>query len=176
MFKKLESILSARFAQFQPRSLIEVLHACIHLERFPLNYMAKVFGPHFLQRLRGETTLAPKIPPDRIVCVCLPCSPFPTPLSIHMLTSGDVLKRAPIRQQFLLFCRSAAIHSQNVAAGGVRAGATACNVRDVSCPCLRYSTGRAIGQDRTGSADAASSLLLVRVLLLLGECHRRPPV
>ncbi|KAM8855972.1 LOW QUALITY PROTEIN: FAST kinase domain-containing protein 3, mitochondrial-like [Spinachia spinachia] len=54
MFKKLEGILSARFAQFQPRSLIEVLHACIHLERFPLNYMAKVFSPHFLQRLRAH--------------------------------------------------------------------------------------------------------------------------
>lgn len=54
MFKKLESILSTRFSQFQPRSLIEVLHACIHLERFPLNYMFKVFSPYFLQQLQGE--------------------------------------------------------------------------------------------------------------------------
>lgn len=53
MFKKLETILSARFSQFQPRSLIEVLHACIHLERFPLNYMSKVFNPYFLQRMQG---------------------------------------------------------------------------------------------------------------------------
>ncbi|XP_070771447.1 FAST kinase domain-containing protein 3, mitochondrial-like [Enoplosus armatus] len=54
MFKKLESILSTRFSQFQPRSLIEVLHACIHLERFPLNYMSKVFSPYFLQRLQAQ--------------------------------------------------------------------------------------------------------------------------
>uniref|UniRef100_UPI0037E83090 FAST kinase domain-containing protein 3, mitochondrial-like n=1 Tax=Semicossyphus pulcher TaxID=241346 RepID=UPI0037E83090 len=54
MFKKLESILSTRFSQFQPRSLIEVLHACIHLERFPLNYMSKVFSPYFLQRLQAH--------------------------------------------------------------------------------------------------------------------------
>ncbi|XP_034549975.1 FAST kinase domain-containing protein 3, mitochondrial-like [Notolabrus celidotus] len=54
MFKKLESILSTRFSQFQPRSLIEVLHACIHLERFPLNYMSKVFSPYFLQRLHAQ--------------------------------------------------------------------------------------------------------------------------
>uniref|UniRef100_A0A669F532 RAP domain-containing protein n=1 Tax=Oreochromis niloticus TaxID=8128 RepID=A0A669F532_ORENI len=53
MFKKLESILSERFSQFQPRSLVDVMHACIHLERFPLNYMTKVFSPHFLQRLQG---------------------------------------------------------------------------------------------------------------------------
>ncbi|XP_037646662.1 FAST kinase domain-containing protein 3, mitochondrial-like [Sebastes umbrosus] len=54
MFKKLESILSTRFSQFQPRSLIEVLHACIHLERFPRNYMSKVFSPYFLQRLQAQ--------------------------------------------------------------------------------------------------------------------------
>lgn len=54
MFKKLESILSERFSQFQPRSLIEVLHACIHLERFPLNFMSRVFSPYFLQRLQVQ--------------------------------------------------------------------------------------------------------------------------
>ncbi|XP_029935996.1 FAST kinase domain-containing protein 3, mitochondrial-like [Myripristis murdjan] len=54
MFKKLESVLSSRFSQFQPRSLIEVLHACIHLERFPINYMSKVFSPYFLQRLQAQ--------------------------------------------------------------------------------------------------------------------------
>ncbi|XP_029315133.1 FAST kinase domain-containing protein 3, mitochondrial-like [Cottoperca gobio] len=54
MFKKLESILSTRFSQFQPRSLIEVLHACIHLERFPMNYTSKVFSTHFLQRLQEQ--------------------------------------------------------------------------------------------------------------------------
>nr|XP_029134000.1 LOW QUALITY PROTEIN: FAST kinase domain-containing protein 3, mitochondrial-like [Labrus bergylta] len=57
MFKKLESILSTRFSQFQPRSLIEVLHACIHLERFPLNYMSKIFSPFFLQKLQGKEIL-----------------------------------------------------------------------------------------------------------------------
>lgn len=58
MFKKLESILSSRLSQFQPRSLLEVLHACIHLERFPLNYVSKVFSPFFLQRLRGDVSSA----------------------------------------------------------------------------------------------------------------------
>ncbi|TNN88772.1 hypothetical protein EYF80_001104 [Liparis tanakae] len=51
MFKKLESILTARFSQFQLRCLLEpVLHACIQLERFPLNDMLKVFSPCLLQR------------------------------------------------------------------------------------------------------------------------------
>lgn len=54
MFEKLESILSTRFSQFQPRLLIDVLHACIHLERFPLNYMSKIFSSYFLQRLQAS--------------------------------------------------------------------------------------------------------------------------
>lgn len=53
MFKKLESILTTRFSQFQPQTLLNVLHSCIHLERFPLNFVSKVFSPSFLQRLEG---------------------------------------------------------------------------------------------------------------------------
>ncbi|KAM6978375.1 FAST kinase domain-containing protein 3, mitochondrial-like [Tautogolabrus adspersus] len=60
MFKKLESILSTRFSHFQPRSLIEVLHACIHLERFPLNYMSKVFSPFFLNSLQAQGEILDK--------------------------------------------------------------------------------------------------------------------
>ncbi|KAM8858191.1 FAST kinase domain-containing protein 3, mitochondrial-like [Synchiropus picturatus] len=53
MFRKLESILSSRSSHFQPASLIQVLHACIQLQRFPLNHLAKVFSPYFLQRVTG---------------------------------------------------------------------------------------------------------------------------
>ncbi|XP_028250253.1 FAST kinase domain-containing protein 3, mitochondrial-like isoform X2 [Parambassis ranga] len=38
----------------QPRMLIDLLHSCIHLERFPLNHMAKVFSPYFLQKLQAH--------------------------------------------------------------------------------------------------------------------------
>lgn len=54
MFKKLESILTTRFSQFQPQTLLNVLHSCIHLERFPLNFVSKVFSPSFLQRLEVQ--------------------------------------------------------------------------------------------------------------------------
>ncbi|XP_061579966.1 FAST kinase domain-containing protein 3, mitochondrial-like isoform X2 [Cololabis saira] len=54
MFKKLESILSARFSQFQPRRLLDMLHACIHLQRFPVNYINKIFSPYFLQKLQAQ--------------------------------------------------------------------------------------------------------------------------
>lgn len=53
LFRKLERILSARFAQFQPRVLLNLLHSCTLVERYPLNFLAKVFSPYFLQQLQG---------------------------------------------------------------------------------------------------------------------------
>lgn len=43
------------------------------------------------------------------------------------------------------------------------------NVCDVSCPCLSYSAGGAIGQERTWIPDTAESLRLIRMQLLQGE-------
>ncbi|XP_062986257.1 FAST kinase domain-containing protein 3, mitochondrial [Elgaria multicarinata webbii] len=54
LFRKLEKILSTRSAQFQPRVLLNLLHACTLVERYPLNYLAKVFNPYFLQQLQAE--------------------------------------------------------------------------------------------------------------------------
>lgn len=54
LFRKVESVLNARFSHFQPRSLLELLHACTLLQRFPLNFVSKVFSPFFLQQLQGE--------------------------------------------------------------------------------------------------------------------------
>ncbi|XP_066482276.1 FAST kinase domain-containing protein 3, mitochondrial [Tiliqua scincoides] len=54
LFRKLERILSARFAQFQPHVLLNLLHSCTLVERYPLNFLAKVFSPYFLQQLQAE--------------------------------------------------------------------------------------------------------------------------
>ncbi|XP_060110094.1 FAST kinase domain-containing protein 3, mitochondrial [Heteronotia binoei] len=54
LFRKLEKVLSARFAQFQPHMLLNLLHSCTLVERYPLNFLAKVFSPYFLQQLQAE--------------------------------------------------------------------------------------------------------------------------
>ncbi|KAL8194267.1 UNVERIFIED_CONTAM: hypothetical protein K2H54_011199 [Gekko kuhli] len=54
LFRKLERVLSARFAQFQPHVLLNLLHSCTLVERYPLNFLAKVFRPYFLQQLQAE--------------------------------------------------------------------------------------------------------------------------
>lgn len=54
LFRKVESVLNTRFTHFHPRTLLELLHACTLLQRFPLNFVSKVFSPFFLQQLQGK--------------------------------------------------------------------------------------------------------------------------
>ncbi|KAI5627979.1 FAST kinase domain-containing protein 3, mitochondrial, partial [Silurus asotus] len=57
LFRKVESVLNARFSHFQPRTLVELLHACTLLQRFPLNFVSKVFSPFFLQQLQEGSVM-----------------------------------------------------------------------------------------------------------------------
>lgn len=54
LFRKIETILHTRFSHFQPQMLLGLLHACILVERFPVNFVSKVFSNYFLQQLQGK--------------------------------------------------------------------------------------------------------------------------
>ncbi|XP_077410591.1 FAST kinase domain-containing protein 3, mitochondrial [Vanacampus margaritifer] len=54
LFRKVEDVLRTRFLQFQPRTLLGLLHSCILVERFPVNFVSKVFSNFFLQQLQVE--------------------------------------------------------------------------------------------------------------------------
>ncbi|MBN3315674.1 FAKD3 protein, partial [Atractosteus spatula] len=56
LFHKVEGILHTQFSQFQPRTLLNLLHSCTLIERFPVNFVAKVFNPYFLQQLEEQGT------------------------------------------------------------------------------------------------------------------------
>ncbi|XP_068438256.1 FAST kinase domain-containing protein 3, mitochondrial [Clinocottus analis] len=56
VFRKVETILRARFSHFQPRTLLNLLHACTLVERFPVNFVSKVFSSYFLQQLQEQGT------------------------------------------------------------------------------------------------------------------------
>ncbi|XP_039982378.1 FAST kinase domain-containing protein 3, mitochondrial [Xiphias gladius] len=56
MFRKVETILHTRFSHFQPRALLNLLHSCILVERFPVNFVSKVFSSYFLQQLQEQGT------------------------------------------------------------------------------------------------------------------------
>ncbi|XP_016072824.1 PREDICTED: FAST kinase domain-containing protein 3 isoform X2 [Miniopterus natalensis] len=54
LFRKLEDMLFAQFNSFPPKTLLKLLHSCSLIECHPVNFMAKIFSPHFLQKLQGE--------------------------------------------------------------------------------------------------------------------------
>jgi len=56
VFGKVEANLRTRFSHFQPRTLLNLLHSCILVERFPVNFVSKVFSSYFLQQLQDQGT------------------------------------------------------------------------------------------------------------------------
>lgn len=56
LFRKIEDLLRGRFSQFQPRTLLNLLHSCILIGRFPVNFVSKIFSPYFLQLLEAQGT------------------------------------------------------------------------------------------------------------------------
>ncbi|XP_009882060.1 PREDICTED: FAST kinase domain-containing protein 3 isoform X1 [Charadrius vociferus] len=62
LFRKLETVLHTHFSHFQPHTLLNLLHSCVLIQRYPVNFLPKIFSPYFLQQLQAQ-------PPglDRIV-------------------------------------------------------------------------------------------------------------
>lgn len=60
VFRKVESILHSRFSHFQPHTLLNLLHSCTLVERFPVNFVSKVFRSYFLQQLQGKLQFSVK--------------------------------------------------------------------------------------------------------------------
>ncbi|KAJ8376696.1 hypothetical protein SKAU_G00072760, partial [Synaphobranchus kaupii] len=56
VFRKVETVLRGRFSQFQPRTVLNLLHSCTLVERFPVQFLARVFNPFFIQQLQAQGT------------------------------------------------------------------------------------------------------------------------
>nr|XP_005024928.3 FAST kinase domain-containing protein 3, mitochondrial [Anas platyrhynchos] len=54
LFRKLETVLHTRFSQFQPHTLLNLLHSCVLIQRYPVNFLPKIFSPYFLQHLQAQ--------------------------------------------------------------------------------------------------------------------------
>ncbi|XP_075683030.1 FAST kinase domain-containing protein 3, mitochondrial [Rhinoderma darwinii] len=54
LFKHLERVMSNRFSQFQPQSLLNLLHSFTLIQRFPVNFFEKVFSPYFIEQLQDQ--------------------------------------------------------------------------------------------------------------------------
>ncbi|NXG64981.1 FAKD3 protein, partial [Hemiprocne comata] len=54
LFRKLETILYTRLSHFQPHTLLNLLHSCVLMQRYPVNFLPKIFSPYFLQQLQAQ--------------------------------------------------------------------------------------------------------------------------
>ncbi|NXS42022.1 FAKD3 protein, partial [Balaeniceps rex] len=54
LFGKLETILRTRYSHFQPHTLLNLLHSCVLIQRYPVNFLPKIFSPYFLQQLQAQ--------------------------------------------------------------------------------------------------------------------------
>ncbi|XP_069814394.1 FAST kinase domain-containing protein 3, mitochondrial [Dendropsophus ebraccatus] len=54
VFRRLERVMSNRYLQFQAQTLLNLLHSCTLIQRFPVNFFDKVFSPYFIQQLQDQ--------------------------------------------------------------------------------------------------------------------------
>ncbi|NWS90507.1 FAKD3 protein, partial [Toxostoma redivivum] len=54
LFRKLEAVLHTQLRHFQPHTLLNLLHSCVLIQRYPINFLPKIFSPYFLQKLQAQ--------------------------------------------------------------------------------------------------------------------------
>ncbi|XP_061852034.1 FAST kinase domain-containing protein 3, mitochondrial [Colius striatus] len=54
LFRKVETILHTHLSHFKPHTLLKLLHSCVLIQRYPVNFLPKVFSPYFLQQLQAQ--------------------------------------------------------------------------------------------------------------------------
>ncbi|NWV34507.1 FAKD3 protein, partial [Grantiella picta] len=54
LFRKLETLLHNHLRDFQPHTLLHLLHSCVLIKRYPINFLPKIFSPYFLQKLQAQ--------------------------------------------------------------------------------------------------------------------------
>lgn len=57
-FEKVEDILLIKFSSFHPQMLIEILLSCVYLQRYPLNFVRRIFGHLFLNKMNETLNYA----------------------------------------------------------------------------------------------------------------------
>lgn len=56
-WKTVEEFLEEKFVNFKPNDFLDVMLACVYLQKYPLNFVDKIFNPYFLDRLQAKEDL-----------------------------------------------------------------------------------------------------------------------
>ena len=89
---KIEEILQQRFNNYACDDLLYMLASFVYIQRFPINFLNKIFTPHFLSRIAGKTVLGKSIVPlSAVIDECpmnsttyFPNSHQPTTISLYL--------------------------------------------------------------------------------------------
>ena len=46
-----------KFIEFPPKEIIDLLLSFVYIERYPLNFVRKIFNPYFLERMHNQVNL-----------------------------------------------------------------------------------------------------------------------
>ncbi|CAG0912701.1 unnamed protein product [Notodromas monacha] len=85
VFEAVEKVLMDRFVQFKPGDVLDVLLSCIYLERYPLNFVRKVFNPYFFDRVHLMASHADILAARNMLklidtALCLECPQYSGPM------------------------------------------------------------------------------------------------
>lgn len=51
----LEHVLEHKFVEFPPKEIVDLLLSFVYIERYPLNFVRKIFNPFFMERLHSQS-------------------------------------------------------------------------------------------------------------------------
>lgn len=51
-WKTIEDYLEEKFVNFKPNDFLDIMLSCVYLQRYPMNFVEKIFNPFFLDRLQ----------------------------------------------------------------------------------------------------------------------------
>ena len=50
----MERVLEAKFEEFPPKEVVSLLLSFVYIEKYPLNFVKRVFNPYFMDRLHSQ--------------------------------------------------------------------------------------------------------------------------
>jgi len=53
-WERMEEALSIKFNEFPPKDMIKLMLSFVYIERYPLNFVRRLFNPHFLDRIHNQ--------------------------------------------------------------------------------------------------------------------------
>lgn len=84
-WKTMENYIEQHFDRLTPSDTVDIMLTCVHLGKYPLNFVRRIFNPYFLDQMHSRTplNLHPKLRSDLKLfdtAMCIECTDYNGPL------------------------------------------------------------------------------------------------